>query len=360
MTDAAPRRRLFIDWARGLAVLCMIEHHHFDAFMPAAFHGSALDRLFRFLGGVAAPTFLFLGGLSLVLMMEGRLARTGSRLQAASGAAVHGCWIFAGAYAFRFQEWALAFGASPASTMLRIDVLNCIGIALLVTALLWAAGRSRVGRGALLLAATLVVMFLSPPIWHADLSGWPPHLGDYLNGRSPRALFPLFPWAGYAFAGGALGLLFAQVKEAADKGRAEGRLIAALTLGSVAVWFGVKLLDAQPFQLYAQSDWWFDSPAYFALRCCSEIWLVAACWVIERFVKRAGALSKLGQHSLIVYWVHVELVYGRWTWRQRGTLSLSEAALALLILISAMVVLSYLIEPARRRLGSRLAPLTSP
>ena len=29
----------------------------------------------------------------------------------------------------------------------------------------------------------------------------------------------------------------------------------------------------------------------------------------------SDALLKLGRHSLIVYWVHIEIVYGRWFWR---------------------------------------------
>src|SRR6478609_2263599 len=99
-----PRRRLFIDWARGLAVLCMIEHHAFDAWMPDSFHGSAPDRAFRFMGGVAAPTFLFLAGLAMTLMMEAGLHKGQSRPQAAWGAAKRGLGIFLAAHLFRFQQ----------------------------------------------------------------------------------------------------------------------------------------------------------------------------------------------------------------------------------------------------------------
>jgi uncharacterized membrane protein len=350
-------RRLFIDWCRGLAVLCMIEHHHFDAFMPEAFHGSALDRLFRFVGGVAAPSFLFLAGVSMVLMMERQHARGADRRKAALAAARRASYILLGAYLFRFQEWALAWGASPAWTMLRIDVLNCIGVALVAVAALWALGRSPAARAALFFAAAALVALAAPLVLHADLSSWPPHLADYLNGRSPRALFPLFPWAAYAFAGAIVGVLFARAED-------EARLVGALAAGSLALFFAVRAVDALPFHAYAQSDWWIDSPAYFLERTCSEVWLLAACWGLERLLRRTRwtlrALTKLGQHSLIVYWVHVELVYGRLTWKLRGTLSLAQASLALAILLAMMVVLSYAVEPAKNKLSTFNFQLSTP
>ena len=339
----------------------MIEHHHFDAFMPASFHGSAPDRLFRFLGGVAAPTFLFLAGLAMVLMMEGRLAKGESRRAAMGTAFKRGLWIFLGAYAFRFQEWALAFGASPASSMLRIDVLNCIGVALMLTALLWGLGLGLRARAVWFFLAAVLTVGFAPPIWHADLSGWPPVLASYVNGRSPAALFPLFPWMGFCFVGGLAGLLLVRARRAADPDRAEVVAILGLVTFAGFLWVGTRAVDGLPFQLYAKTEWWLDSPAYFLLRCCSEVWLLAGCWMVEKLARPlwarlpAGPLLKLGQHSLLVYWVHIEIVYGRFTWRLRGQLSFAQAAFALALLLLAMVALSYAADPISRRLAAWLA-----
>ena len=76
-TDSRPRR-LYIDWARGLAVLVMIEAHTSDAWTrPAdratfAFHDATM------LGGFAAPLFLWLAGVALVFSAGSR-ARRGTR-----------------------------------------------------------------------------------------------------------------------------------------------------------------------------------------------------------------------------------------------------------------------------------------
>jgi uncharacterized membrane protein len=319
-------RRPYIDWMRGLAVLCMIEHHTFDAFLAPSLHGTAWDRAFRFIGGIAAPGFLFLAGLALALLLE----RKGVWLSTAR----RGLYIVAGAYLFRFQEWALAFGSSPASDMLRIDVLNCIGVAIVAVALLWRAVPERMRVPAFVLAAAALVL-ATPWVWGLDLGSGP--LAAYVSGQPPRALFPLFPWMAHAFCGAALGVALMRYPNY------EGAILGGLALAAVAVW------------LVVHPDPWKDfSPAVFLLRDTLVLPLLAACWLLEKRVE-LKPLVKFGQHSLIIYWVHIEIVYGRWFWRARGTLSLVQGALALSAVIGLMFALAYAIEWRPRAAAMRLA-----
>ncbi len=361
-SKAAPTkraRRAFIDLARGFAVLCMIEHHLFDAFMPDSFHGTPLDHFFRFMGGVAAPAFLFLAGTAMVMMMEGGLARGLSARASALLAARRGGWIFLGAYLFRFQEWALAMGASPAWTMLRIDVLNCIGLALILTALIWGIGASLSNslrlRALLFAVACAGIVLAAPLVWDSEFPGLPQLLFDYLRGSPPRALFPIFPWIAYAFAGALLGLHLAQTRSQPDSASAERNVLALWTAAGTLLWFVILRVDNLPFHLYAHLDWWRTSPAYFLLRCISMLWLLGAAWLVEQAIAplrarlhwvRPGPLVALGQHSLIIYWVHIEIVYGWLTWPYRGKVSLAHAVLALSVLYAAMIALAYLVGPA--------------
>jgi uncharacterized membrane protein len=312
-------RRRDIDWMRGIAVLCMIEHHTFDAFLRPELHGTSLDRTFRWIGGLAAPSFLFLAGLGSALAL--------SRRTTVPQAVKRGAWIVIGAYLFRVQEWAFAFGAAPASDVLRIDMLNCIGVGLVAVAVVprkwW-----------LHAALALGVALVTPLVWSTHFTFLPQHLADYLNGSPPRALFPLFPWIGHAFAGAAAGIALASTKSEAK-----------LMLLFAALAFGMWLLP-QPAQ-------WSDAaPTVFLLRDGLALALVPACWLADRLLPRwsaNGPLLVLGRHSLIIYWVHVELVYGRWFWRTRGTLSFAQGALALSLVIAAMLVLAYLIEAIKKK-----------
>ena len=60
-------RRAYIDWARGIAVLMMIEAHTTDAWTRAIEKKSVAYRDANIIGGFAAPMFLWLAGLAVVL-----------------------------------------------------------------------------------------------------------------------------------------------------------------------------------------------------------------------------------------------------------------------------------------------------
>ena len=61
------RRRGYLDWLRGVAVLIMVEAHTFDAWTAPADRSGPWYRLFILIGGFGAPAFLFLAGVALAL-----------------------------------------------------------------------------------------------------------------------------------------------------------------------------------------------------------------------------------------------------------------------------------------------------
>src|SRR5262249_45845772 len=70
--------------------------------------------------------------------------------------------------------------------------------------------------------------------------------------------------------------------------------------------------------IYAQSSFWTTSPTYFAIRVGVMMTALAALFFVEHVLaERRGMFSPLarfGRHSLFVYWIHVDLVYGYATW----------------------------------------------
>jgi fucose 4-O-acetylase-like acetyltransferase len=53
-------------------------------------------------------------------------------------------------------------------------------------------------------------------------------------------------------------------------------------------------------------------------------------------------LIQLGQASLLVYWVHIEFVYGRFSILPKRSVSLRTASLGLLTIFLAMLLLAFL------------------
>ena len=177
-------------------------------------------------------SFLFLAGISFALVTD-KLIRKGLTPAAITRTmARRGAEILAFGLLFRLQEFLIAWGWAPWSDLLRVDVLNIIGLSMILMALLcgvtltvWrktsdsgqemSQSVSR-WRAALVIASIVVaalIALLTPPLhttWRPNWLPWP--LESYINGCHnlgvPQGwLFPLFPWAAFAFAGLAAGFI---------------------------------------------------------------------------------------------------------------------------------------------------------
>ena len=181
--DQPSRRRAYIDWARGIAVLVMIEAHAADAWTRAADKNSIVYRDATILGGFAAPLFLWLAGLAVVLAATRTAERTGSRSRAVEGIVRRGLVIFVLAFLFRVQ----AFIVSPGNhlvTLFRVDILNIMGPAIVAAGLAWAIARSAPVRVALFSASDARVL-------HADADR-----ARFAAGRAAAALAAVAPASG--------------------------------------------------------------------------------------------------------------------------------------------------------------------
>ena len=74
MTDR-PRRRGYLDWMRGLAVVIMVGWHTLDSWTTPADKASPAFWYCMLIGGFGAPIFLFLAGVSVALASASRLRR---------------------------------------------------------------------------------------------------------------------------------------------------------------------------------------------------------------------------------------------------------------------------------------------
>ncbi|MEQ1897943.1 MAG: heparan-alpha-glucosaminide N-acetyltransferase domain-containing protein [Vicinamibacterales bacterium] len=302
------RRLAFIDHLRGFGVLIMIEAHVFDSWMRLPDRMLPLFSYARSLAGWAAPTFLFLAGLSLSMGMGRRLARGEEPAAVAWAGWRRGGWIFVLAIIFRLQS---ALTGATLRAILKVDILNVMGLAMLGAVACWGLGRQRSHRVAVLLGAAAAVSLVTPLL---RLAAWPgalPYFLDaYIRPIPGRTSFALFPWAGFVFAGAAAGLFIAP----SGDGNGMSRVMTwfgGIGASAAALGYGLSFLPSP----YADSQFWTSSPAFFLLRCGILLLALAVAYALAPGLDgRAGSigrvLTRLGTSSLFVYWVHVELVYG--------------------------------------------------
>jgi hypothetical protein len=102
-------------------------------------------------------------------------------------------------------------------------------------------------------------------------------------------------------------------------------------------------LDARPIQLYAVYDYWHTSPNFFLARVGVMLLVVLGGYAWYRW--GAGPIGfspfrQLGQTSLLVYWVHMEFVYGCLSLFNKQSQGIRGATIGLFEITSAMVLLS--------------------
>ena len=352
---AAPTSRLaWIDWMRGLACLLMFQTHCYDAWLGGDARKTTFLMYSQLLGTLPAPLFLFLAGISFALVTDKLVRKNVGAGEITRSMLRRGAEIYALGLLFRLQEYLISWGWAPWSDLFRVDVLNMIGISMMLMALVCGAtlqlAQPQGKRRWLITAAVagaVAIALVSPPLWTNWRPSWLPWpIESYVNGvhnlGAPQPwLFPIFPWTAFAFAGLAVGFVLFS-----DWGREHPtKTVAAFGVAGVGLIAVARWLDHLPTQIYSIYDYWHTSPNFFFMRVglLLMIAFLGYAWCRWGFGARGfSPLIQLGQTSLLVYWVHIEFVYGRFSLLPRRSVGIGTASLGLLTIFLMMLALSML------------------
>jgi len=91
------------------------------------------------------------------------------------------------------------------------------------------------------------------------------------------------------------------------------RLMQWSALTGLALIVGAVLLGP-PFHSVRQSEFWLNSPMLILIKLGIILLIIpfAYLWTSYGLGGQWSWVRQLGVTSLLVYWVHIELVYGRW------------------------------------------------
>ena len=350
--ERRPLKRLaYIDWMRGLACLLMFQTHCYNSWLRPELRDTHFYKLSQLGGTLPAPLFIFLAGVSFALVTEKLREKGIARAAIARQTILRGAEIFGLGILFRLQEYALGYKWVPWTDMLRVDVLNILGLSMMMMGVLcWLTAAPTISlarwRGIVsaLFVATVIAL-LTPPLWttwRPLFLPWP--IETYINGshtyHEPQHwLFPIFPWTAFAFAGLAVGfLVFSDFA-----GRRESVYFGSLGVAG-ALGIGLSmLLDASPIRLYAVYDYWHSNPNFLLARCGVLLIILSLvyAWCKWGFAQKGfSPVIQLGQTSLLVYWVHIEFVYGRFSIMPKNGCTILRATMGLMIIFLAMLALS--------------------
>jgi uncharacterized membrane protein len=342
-------RLTFLDCSRGLAVVIMLQGHVFHSFNRTDLRTDGPFMLSQFMGGIGPAIFLVLTGITLAFLMDRRerqglapLARWGAALRRAG-------YLFSLAFLFRLQLWLFAYPQSPWPDLFKVDILNCMGFAIAlmsVMAIFSTADRVRLCAG-----LGLAIAIMAPLVSSIDWSWLPPQILAYFV--PSYVYFAFFPWAAFI----AFGLSIGSALRIA-KPEHMNRMMQWGTLAGFALILGGQYFSNLPYSLYPKSEFWLNSPGLIVIKLGVVMLFLSFTFVWTEYAVGAASWSwirQLGTTSLLVYWVHIELVYGRWFGSWKETLNNIECAVCAVIVIALMLGLSLLRTNWRRVKESAMA-----
>lgn len=340
---------------RGFAVIFMVMGHSIDSVLSLEVRTSQGFILYDAVRGFTAPIFLFVSGYAYVVATSKRWDeyRTfGPKVAKRFGKIL---LLFVIGYALHSPFFSLpkilqSAGPEEFAQFFQVDVLHCVATSLLILQLLMFVSPTRAvfARWVALLSAAIVLS--APFVWRIDFAPLvSPFFAPYFNQLHP-SLFPVFPFAAFLFSGVVVGHYFLAAKEG---GGEETFVKNLLVLAVVSVALALNF-DRLPWSIYPEHDFWKTSPNWFLIRVGIVAFVCSVFYYVRSLPKILEKnLTVLGQASLLIYPIHLVIVYGssmNYGLMQRvgQTLQAQQAILVGLLVLLSMLALTYVWNYLRR------------
>ena len=309
-TSLKANRLYFIDAVRAFAILMMLQGHFVDTLLNPIYRDDSYlaYTVWSYFRGITAPTFFTISGLVFLYLLLKANAK-GSDKQRLQKGATRGLMLIVIGYALRIPFFSWLKGSFD-NYFLVIDVLQCIGISLLLLIGLYLLCRKNSYLLSVVLLSMGCIIFLTEPLYRElTLENIPLVFANYLS-KSNGSVFTMLPWFGYVAFGGFLATLFFR--------NSQKKHFKSITVTTFFLLSGVLLLYSTEIlqQLYKlTSIELFELSAnynYLFLRLGNVLLYFAFFYSLERFMKQS-IVTQIGEKTLNIYIVHFIIIYGSFT-----------------------------------------------
>ncbi|WP_445382052.1 acyltransferase family protein [Robiginitalea sp. IMCC43444] len=302
------KRLYFIDAMRAWAILMMLQGHFIDSLLDPVFRDpeNPVFATWKYFRGITAPVFFTVSGFIFTYLLM-RVPRQGVDNPRIRKGLKRGLQLIFIGYLLRTNLFGLLKGELYPSFFM-VDVLHCIGMALLVIIGLYLISvRVHQKLLPLLLLGISIGLFLFEPMYKtADYSWLPDAFANYFT-KANGSVFTIIPWVGYTTFGGFLSLWFR--KFAYMKGLYLWSIAISILSGCSLIWL------SSPF-----FEWMYESSGidlfgmivsnnYLFIRL-GDVMLVFAVFMILRSLVKQRLFLQIGQNTLSIYVIHFIILYG--------------------------------------------------
>lgn len=309
-TSLKANRLYFIDAVRAFAILMMLQGHFVDTLLNPIYRDDSYTAytVWSYFRGITAPTFFTISGVVFLYLLLKAHAK-GSDKQRLRKGATRGVMLIAIGYALRIPFFSWLKGDFD-SYFLVIDVLQCIGLSLLLLIGLYLLCRRNSTILSIVLLTIGCVIFVTEPLYrNLTLENVPAVFANYLS-KSNGSVFTILPWFGYVAFGGFLATLFFTYSQ--KKYFRQITVTSFFVLGIILLLYSTQILQ----QLFVITNIeLFERAAnynYLFLRLGNVLLYFGFFYLLERFMKQS-IVTRIGETTLNIYVVHFIIIYGSFT-----------------------------------------------
>ena len=303
-------RVIFIDLARALAVVLMVSGHTASALLASSYRTGDWVRVWEFQRGLTSALFLLLSGFAFSIATTRHwTSHIRPSLALLKRLRRFALFVLLG-YVLHFPV--PKFSMLPTVTdaqwraFLSVDVLQLIGVTFIAVQLLVLAMQTR--RLFMITAFVLaaIVIGAAPVMWRTEWTGtYPLAVAAYLS-PGTGSQFPLFPWAGFVLMGAGVGQLYVRWGAAHLAAFAKWGMLAPGVVLTIVAW---NLLGATSSSPTPDDFRWVPAQILLRTGVCLMI-LAALAHASRRIAQLPRVFGAVAQESLVVYFVHLCIVYG--------------------------------------------------
>lgn len=303
-------RLYFIDAVRAFAILMMLQGHFIDTSLDVSYRDESnmIYRCWKYFRGITAPTFFTISGLIFSYLLI-KAKQKGNAEKRIRKGLIRGLMLIGIGYLLRVPifEW---FVGQFRTYFLVIDVLQCIGLSLILVVAIYRITCKKTLLFSILMLLFGIIIFTTAPSYRfLELNDVPLVFSNYLS-RSNGSIFTIIPWFGYVCFGAFISTLFYRYLE-------RPRFKPAIVIGFLVV--GMLLIHKSSL-LFMKLYYWLDITLlkevanfnYLYTRLGNVLVLFAIFYLFETYIKQPLIL-KIGQKTLSIYVIHFIIIYGSFT-----------------------------------------------
>lgn len=304
------KRLFFIDAVRAFAILMMLQGHFIDALLEVKFRSNEYTAftVWSYFRGITAPTFFTISGLVFTYLLIKAKQKNEEFFRIKKGL-IRGFMLIGIGYLLRIPilQW---FEGIFDTYWLVVDVLQCIGLSLIIIIILYLLTFKNTLVFSIVLLLLGTVIFVTEPLYrNLDLSHLPIWIANYMS-KANKSVFTILPWFGYMVYGGFISTLFYRFLER-EKFKSS-IIISFIITGVVLIKYSSLILyklnlltGIEVFKLSASYNYLFT-------RLGDVLILFAIFYLLERLLKHA-IIFRIGQKTLTIYVIHFIIIYGSFT-----------------------------------------------